>query len=72
MQKKFGFKPLGPADGKLKNTIVSDNAVKLYGFEAEKVKILSALDRISEIKADYEQNGPGRSNLRYGFIPKLG
>src|SRR3954465_1872836 len=33
MQKKFGFKPLGPADGSIKNGIFAENAVRLYNFD---------------------------------------
>jgi hypothetical protein len=70
MQKKYGFRPLGPADGPIKNAIFSENSVKLYNFEEEKRKILSQHDKLAAIKADYEINGPGRSNLRYGYVPK--
>jgi len=29
---------------------------------------LAKPDRFAEIKADYVKNGPGRSNLRYGWV----
>jgi hypothetical protein len=29
-------------------------------------------DRFAAIKADYQMNGPGRSNLRYGYVAKAG
>jgi predicted TIM-barrel fold metal-dependent hydrolase len=70
MQKKYGYKPLGPADGPIKNAIFADNSVRLYNFEQEKRRILSSPDKLAEIKADYLLNGPGRSNLRYGYVPK--
>jgi uncharacterized protein len=70
MQKKYGFKPLGPAEGPIKTKIFSENSVRLYNFEQEKQRILSQPDKIADIKADYELNGPGRSNLRYGFVPR--
>jgi uncharacterized protein len=70
MQKKYGFKPLGPADGPIKTKIFSENSVRLYNFQEEKKRILSEPDKIAQIKADYEKNGPGRSNLRYGYVPK--
>jgi predicted TIM-barrel fold metal-dependent hydrolase len=70
MQKKYGYKPLGPADGPIKNAIFADNSVRLYNFEKEKHKILSSPDKLAEIKSDYLLNGPGRSNLRYGYVPK--
>jgi predicted TIM-barrel fold metal-dependent hydrolase len=68
MQKKYGFKPLGPADGPVKTAVFSGNTARLYGLEqhAELVKH----DRFAEIKAEYLRNGPGRSNLRYGYVSK--
>jgi hypothetical protein len=66
MQKKYGFKPLGPADGPLKSAVFAGNSARLYGLEqhAELVRH----DRFAAIKADYQANGPGRSNLRYGYV----
>ena len=68
MQKKYGFAPLGPADGPVKTTIFSGNSARLYGLEkhAEIVR----RDRFAALKADYDTNGPGRSNLRYGYVTK--
>jgi hypothetical protein len=34
LRKKFGFAPLGPADGNVKSTIFGLNAAKLYGVKA--------------------------------------
>jgi predicted TIM-barrel fold metal-dependent hydrolase len=65
MQHKFGFAPLGAADGPVKTAIFSGNSARLYGLE--KHAAITAGDRFASLKADYEQNGPGRSNLRYGF-----
>lgn len=33
MQKKHGFKPLGPADGPLKTAVFSGNSARLYGLD---------------------------------------
>jgi predicted TIM-barrel fold metal-dependent hydrolase len=68
MQKKYGFKPLGPADGPIKTAIFSGNSARLYGLEqhAEIVRH----DRFAAIKAEYEGTGPGRSNLRYGYVAR--
>src|SRR5438552_12232346 len=66
MQKRYGFKPLGPADGPLKNGVFAENTVRLYNFD--KRAELAKPDRFAEIKADYVKNGPGRSNLRYGWV----
>lgn len=67
MQKKFGFKPLGAADGPIKTAIFSGNSARIYNFE----KHASAgriEDKFAALKADYENHGPARSNLRYGYI----
>ena len=69
MQQKYGFKPMGPADGPVKTAIFSGNAAKLYGFEKHADL---ATDRFAAIKAEYEQGGPARSNLRYGYVRKPG
>ena len=33
MQKKYGFKPLGPADGPVKSAILGENNARLYKYE---------------------------------------
>ena len=68
MQKKYGFKPLGPADGPVKTAIFSGNSARLYGLE--KHADIVRHDRFATLKADYDKNGPGRSNLRYGYVAK--
>ena len=70
MRKKHGFEPLGAADGPIKTAIFSGNTARLYGLE--KHAALANHDRFAAIKADYQQNGPGRSNLRYGYVSKAG
>jgi predicted TIM-barrel fold metal-dependent hydrolase len=68
MQKKYGFKPLGPADGPVKTAIFSGNTARLYGLE--KHSELVKHDRFAALKAEYERTGPGRSNLRYGYVAR--
>ena len=70
MQRKYGFEPLGAADGPLKTAIFSGNTMRLYGLEQH--ASLVRQDRFAAIKADYQANGPGRSNLRYGYVSKPG
>jgi predicted TIM-barrel fold metal-dependent hydrolase len=70
MQKKHGFQPLGAADGPVKTAIFSGNTARLYGLEQH--ASLAGRDRFAAIKADYQANGPGRSNLRYGYVSKPG
>ena len=69
MQKKYGFAPLGPADGAIKRAIFGENSARLYRYKYEHRAQLAA-DRIALAKSDYELSGDGRTNLRYGYISK--
>ena len=66
MQKKYGFKPLGPANSPVKTAIFSGNTMRLYGLQRHAERL--SQDRFAQLKAEYRQNGPGRSNLRYGYV----
>jgi uncharacterized protein len=66
MQKKYGFEPLGPADGPIKTAIFGGNTARLYNFDKHAEG--APHDRFAELKADYLKTGPGRSNLRYGYV----
>ncbi len=68
MQKKFGFQPLGPADGPVKTAIFSENTVRLYNYKAP--ARWSKADRFAMLKDDYLRSGPNRTNLRYGYVVK--
>ena len=70
MQKKYGFQPLGAADGQVKTAIFSRNTARLYNLDQRAE--LGKPDRFTAIKADYVKNGPGRSNLRYGWVRNSG
>jgi uncharacterized protein len=65
MQKKHGLKPLGAADGPVKNAILGENNARLYKYER---RAALATDRITAMKEEYETAGPARSNLRYGYV----
>jgi uncharacterized protein len=65
MQKRFGFKPLGAADGPVKTAIFSANSVRLYDYKAP-AKWLK-MDRFAEVREEYMRSGPRRTNLRYGY-----
>ena len=67
MQKKYGFKPLGPADGLAKTAILGANNAKLYKYTSEWRAALGT-DRIATMKTEYERAGGARSNLRYGYV----
>jgi hypothetical protein len=66
MQKRFGFKPLGPADGPVKTAIFSGNSSRLYDYKAP--ARWSKMDRFAALKEEYLQSGPSRTNLRYGYV----
>jgi len=68
MQKKFGFAPLGPAEGPVKTAIFSGNNARLYGIQPTKAGMELKQDRFSTLKAEYRKNGPEPSNMRYGYV----
>jgi len=68
MQKKHGFTPLGSADGAIKNAIFGENVARLYNYDRHAE--LSPQDAFTTLKAEYEESGPGRSNLRYGYVAR--
>jgi len=67
MQKKYGFKPLGPADGQVKRAILGDNNARLYNFTPQQRSALEN-DRFAQIKENYKKEGESRSNRTYGYI----
>ena len=69
MQKKYGFRPLGAADGPAKSAILGGNNARLYNFKP-KMQAALAHDTIAEWKDIYERHGGERSNLAYGYIMK--
>ena len=68
MQKKYGFAPLGSADGPVKTAIFGGNNARLYGVNPKKAMLDFKNDEFAALKAEYEKEGPGRSNMRYGYV----
>jgi predicted TIM-barrel fold metal-dependent hydrolase len=69
MQKKYGFKPVGPADGAIKTAIFGGTNAKLYNYDLTKRSDIGPnKDRFASMKDQYEKNGAARSNLRYGYV----
>ncbi|HYB70262.1 MAG TPA: amidohydrolase family protein [Candidatus Bathyarchaeia archaeon] len=66
MQKKYGYRPLGPADGPVKRAIFGANVARLYGYDRSAE--LSRPDRLIAMKEEYDRRGGQRSNLRYGYV----
>jgi hypothetical protein len=71
LQKKYGYAPLGPANGPVKNAIFGGNNARLYNFKPQQAAAL-ATDKFAEHKALYEKHGEGRTNLAYGYVNKAG
>jgi hypothetical protein len=69
IQKKYGFAPLGAANGPVKNAIFGQNNARLYGYSP---KMQSSLenDKVAYYKGLYEKHGGDRSNLAYGYVLK--
>lgn len=70
LQKKFGFAPLGAADGPVKSGILGANSACLYGIRPKIASAIFANDKFASLKADYTANGGQRSNLAYGLVRK--
>ncbi len=68
MQKKFGFAPLGPADGEIKNTIFGKNNARLYNVDPRKAMLDLKRDKLAALKAEYDRNGAEPSHMRYGYV----
>jgi predicted TIM-barrel fold metal-dependent hydrolase len=66
MCRKYGFAPLGPADGPVKRAIFGENSARMYRYELKKAAWRD--DRFAALKSDYERHGRDPSNLRYGFV----
>jgi uncharacterized protein len=68
MQEKYGFASLGAADGQVKTAIFGGNNATLYGINPKKAMLDFKNDKLTALKADYEKEGPARSNMRYGYV----
>ena len=69
MQKKYGFAPLGAANGSVKNDIFGLNSARIYGY-SPKQRAAVLTDRFAECKAIYDKHGGDRTNLAYGYVLK--
>lgn len=71
IRQKYGFEPLGPANGPVKTAILGGNNARLYGFTP---KMQSALenDQVAQWRNLYDKSGGDRSNLVYGYTRKPG
>jgi hypothetical protein len=69
LRKKYGLKPLGPADGPVKAAIFGGNNARLYNYKAQQRAELQH-DQIAGWKDLYDKHGGERSNLAYGYALK--
>lgn len=53
MQTKYGFAPLGPADGRIKAAILGGNSAKMYGLKPTTIKSSAGQDRFARLRAEY-------------------
>ena len=67
IQKRYGLKPLGPADGPVKSAILGGNNARLYGYSPKQMSGLQN-DKVAYYKSIYEKHGGDRSNIAYGYI----
>src|SRR6185436_5056699 len=70
MQKKHGFKPLGPAESPVKRAIFGGNTARLYGLKPKLAQRDLTVDKIAAMKAEYLAAGGQRTNARYGYIAR--
>src|SRR5690242_5668585 len=72
MQKKYGFAPLGDANGATKQAIFGLNTARLYrlNLKAADAAPMPAFseDRFAALKKEYTRAAAEPSNLRYGYV----
>jgi hypothetical protein len=67
MQRKYGYAALGDAQGRVKSMIFGENSARLYRYDR---RAELARDKVALAKVAYEREGPGRTNLRYGYVAR--
>jgi predicted TIM-barrel fold metal-dependent hydrolase len=67
MQARYGFAPLGEAQGVVKTAIFGDNNARLYTLTDADRQAWRG-DRLTQQKAAYRQQGGLPSNRRYGYV----
>jgi len=70
MQKKHGFKPLGPANGPVKRAIFAGNATRIYNLKPKLAQHGITTDKIAAMKTEYLAAGGERTNARYGYVAR--
>jgi predicted TIM-barrel fold metal-dependent hydrolase len=73
MQKKYGFAPLGPANGATKTQILGMNSARMYNLDLRADYRRLTEDKFAQIKHEYRTAGTLdtlRDNAAYGYIAK--
>ncbi|MBX9701418.1 MAG: amidohydrolase [Acetobacteraceae bacterium] len=66
LQRRFGFAPLGPADGPVKTAIFGETSRRMYRYDQRWSELRE--DGVSRARADYAAAGGERSNVAYGYV----
>ena len=69
IQRKYGYAPLGAADGSVKNAIFGENNARLYNVKPQLRAAIEG-DQLTRYKSLYAEHGAGRTNLAYGYVLK--
>jgi predicted TIM-barrel fold metal-dependent hydrolase len=71
MQRKYGFAPLGPADGPIKRAILGETGARVYGIrEQHHADAGWARDKLAALRGPYLATGRHASNLAFGYVRK--
>jgi predicted TIM-barrel fold metal-dependent hydrolase len=71
LQRKFGFAPLGPAEGSVKSAILGRNSARLYKLDPGTSMEPWRHDHLGSMKKAYLENGPTRNNMAYGYVKSV-
>jgi predicted TIM-barrel fold metal-dependent hydrolase len=66
LQSKYGWSPLGAADGPVKAGIFGLNSARMYGLDPRSQAY--GADQLAKLKTAYLEDGPTPSNRRYGYV----
>jgi predicted TIM-barrel fold metal-dependent hydrolase len=68
LRRRYGWAPLGPADGPVKSAIFGLNSARTYRLDPRARAYRS--DRLARMRAAYLEAGPEPSNRRYGYVAR--
>jgi predicted TIM-barrel fold metal-dependent hydrolase len=71
LQRKFGFAPLGPAEGPVKSGILGRNSARLYKLGADTSMEPWRRDHLGSMKKAYLESGPTPNNMAYGYVKSM-